>query len=731
MKRLICIAAFLINLVFAYGQILTDSLFVDTVQLDEITVHGFAKRVDNKFDKKVIVIPETQKAAARSVLDILRTLPGVVVDESGNIRYKGAEATIQIDEQNIKYVFGRIEMVPVERIDKIELIDIAMRTGGDGKGGIINIKLKQIRDNGLSGMASIRLNTVNFKDINDSREFGNLNYKNNKFTFFVNSTLETDKHSTQTVVERNFNLLGLPNFQTYNENGFWKTRINSNYAGGFYNPTQNTQFYISFAYLTLKYTSDNIRNFSELNSNNNTQITEYTSESSNNEKQLWTGGYFSFQHKTDTLDSHIKISVSVDFQKIPSNENSQYWYEILNATTSDSLYRYTNIRTVYSKYLFFSAFYNHSISEKSRWNVSYDLDLDWMNPLAFHQYVFDKLNLPLEQNSKNFHQTHNFSFRFGSEWEKWKFDAGLNLMSESNNGQYLRYDLTGNDTTMFINKKYISLLPSFTIAYLLNKTTELKLSLAKTATYPYFLQLSDYVDENNIFQWKSGNSTLKPINFYSAYLAYNYDSDKWNVSAELFYNFTNNDIKNISIPVNSLILLSKPENIAKTSNVGIDLSTWCKITNKLNFTLSASIYHTDFDLNSLIETAKQQNLNLPELTRKQYGYNIKYSMEYTLPKDIYTTFYINYHSKEVTYNGYKKPYVISTINVSKKLFDNKLRVTLSLNNIFSNYVKRGSYSNNFSIISNTLYNGTPYKYTYGISLQYNFNKGDRGTKDLK
>ncbi|MDR2292195.1 MAG: TonB-dependent receptor [Prevotellaceae bacterium] len=699
--------------------------------MDKITVHGFVKRVDNKFDRKVFAIPETQKAAARSVLDILRTLPGVVVDESGNIRYKGAEATVQIDEQNIKHVFGKIEMVPVERIDKIELIDAAMRTGGDGRGGIINIKLKQIRDDGFSGMISALLNTVKFKDINDSREFGNLNYKNSKFTFFVNSTFETDKHSRQTVSESNFNLLDLPYFQTSNENTFWKTRINSNYAGGFYNPTRNTQFYISMAYLTLKYTEDNFRNFSELNSVDDSKITGYTGESSLNEKQLWTGGYLSFRHNTDTLDSYIKLSAYFYFQKIPRNENYQYFYETLNSRTSDSIYMYANNRNSNSKYMFFNAFYNHSISEKSRWNISYSLSFDWTNPSIFHQYVFDELNLPLTQKNKNFQQSHNLSFRFGSEWKKWKFDAGLNLMSEFNTGQYLRYNMNDSDTTLFINKKHFRLLPSATIAYLLNKATEIKLSLAKTATFPHFLDLLDYVDKNNVFQWKSGNSNLKPVDFYSAYLAYNYDVDKWNASAELFYNFTNNDIKNMSAPVNSLIFLIKPENIAKTSNVGIDFSIWYKIIDKLNFTLSASIYHTNFDLNSLIETAKQQNLMLPELTRKQYGCDIKYSMEYTLPKDIYTTFYINYHSKEVTYNGYKKPYIGSAIHISKKLFDNKLRVTLSLNNIFGNYVNRGSYSNNFGIISNILYNGTPYKYTYGISLQYDFNKGDRGTGDLK
>jgi outer membrane receptor for ferrienterochelin and colicin len=290
--------------------------------------------------------------------------------------------------------------------------------------------------------------------------------------------------------------------------------------------------------------------------------------------------------------------------------------------------------------------------------------------------------------------------------------------------------LNGNDTVLSLNKKHIRLLPSITIAFLPDKETEIKLSLAKTVRFPYFLQLSDYVDKNNLYQWKSGNSNLKPIDYYSMYLAYNYNVDNWNASAELFYNFANNDVENISIPVSSLIFLSKPENVAKTSNAGIDLSMWCQITKKLNFTLSTSTYHTGFNLNSLMETATLQGLVLPELKRNQFGYDIKYSMEYSL-KEISTMFQVNYHSKEITFNGYEKAYISSALNVSKKILNKKLRLTLSVNNIFSNFVERGSHSNDFGVIHNSSYSGTPYKLNFGISLQYDFNKGDRGTKDLK
>ncbi|GHT18083.1 TonB-dependent receptor [Bacteroidia bacterium] len=731
MKKLTLIVIFLLNFVFLFGQILPDSTVLDTLQLEEVIVENTVKRIDNKFDRKVVAVSETQKAAARSVLDILRTLPGVVVDNDGNVRYKGAEASIQVDEQDLNKIFGKIEMIPVERIDKIELIDVAMRTGGSGRGGIINIKLKPIRDYGFSGMISARLNTVNFKELNNSREFGNINYKNNKFTFFANSTLETANHYEWTNKGNDFSELNLPNFQTITDNEYWKRTGIHNYIGGFYNPSANTQFYLSLCYLTQDQKDNSLRSFSETNKLDKSQITDYQNDYFQDDNQIWTGAYLSFKQKLDTLDTYLKVNLSYYLQKISTDENSTYNYQKLNATSTDSIYKYSNIRDLTSNNLFFNIFFNHSISEKTRWNVSYNLAFDWINPLIYRQYILDELNLPAQQSSTNLNQRHNLSSRFGTEWKKWKFDAGLNLQGEWNDGQFVRYNASGNDTTLVVKNHYIRMLPSATIAFLPNEATEIKASFAKTAEFPYFLQLSDYVDKNNLYRWQSGNFALKPVDFYAMYLSYTYEVDKWNASAELFYNFTNNDIKNVSIPVNSLIFLTKPENIAKKSDVGIDLSAWYQITRKLNFTLSTSIYHTNFDLNSLTKTAAQQGLILPELTRRQFGYDIKYSMEYTLLKDIYTMFYVNYYSKELAFNGYEKGYVNSAFNVSKKFFNNKLRLTLSVNNIFSNFVKRGSYSNNFGVISNTFYGGTPYRYTYGISLQYDFNKGDRGTKDLK
>jgi hypothetical protein len=530
--------------------------------------------------------------------------------------------------------------------------------------------------------------------------------------------------------ENDFKLLGLSDLQSITEESFWKRTANYNYLGCFYDPSPDTKFYTSFSYHTATYDNNKNKAFSAINNNNQVKTTEYNNENKAKNKQLLTGGYISYFHKIDTIGTQIKLSASFTIYNSLNNDNSVYNYRIVNAETSDSIYQYLNIRNIYSKDLYLNAFYNYSISEKTRWNLSYYVALDWIDPLIFHQFIFDRQNLPLEQKSENINLRHNLSLRFGTEWKKWKFDAGLNFSGAQNNGQFVRYDLAGQDTVLRIDKKYFRILPSATMAYALNKNREIKLSLAKTVEFPYFLQLCDYIDKNTLYQWKSGTSTLNPVDYYSMYLAYSLNEDKWNASAELFYNYTNNDIKNVSIPVNSLVFLSKPENIAKTSNTGIDLSSWFQLTKKLNFTLSSSIYHTFFDISSLNKTAQQQNVILPELTRRQLGYNLKSSVNYSI-KSIYTMFYINYYSKELTFNGYQKAYINSTLNISKKFLNDKLIAALSIDNIFSNFVKRGEYSDEFGVISNTSLRGTPYQYSFGISLQYNFNKGDRGTKDLR
>ena len=137
-------------------------LHANASEMKEATVIGKTSYMEQKFDRKVFNIDEAKTTSAKDIFDLLRTLPGVTVDEDDNVMYKGAPATIYVDDQPAEYVYPKIRMIPVASVLKIELIDASLRSGA-GKGGIINIKMKNLATDGFSGVAQADNRTVNLK----------------------------------------------------------------------------------------------------------------------------------------------------------------------------------------------------------------------------------------------------------------------------------------------------------------------------------------------------------------------------------------------------------------------------------------------------------------------------------------------------------------------------------------------------------------------------------------
>jgi hypothetical protein len=709
----------------------TDSISFPEIELEEVIVKKSLPFVIDKFDRKVYPMSESKKATARTVLDLLRTLPGIVVDEKENIRFKGTEASVYIDDQPMNKMYSRIEMIPVEKIDKIELIDPAMRTGGDGHGGIINVRLKIEKTDGLSGIASVNTGTTYFDNIDNSRYFFNLNYKKkNDLIFFLNSSIESSEQHLETDMTGKVNLPDFSSNQMSISQDSTKRTGFYNYLGATYDYSENTKLYLSIHFLQSTYRNHSGNHFLEQDENTGSVFNQYTENESMKEKQLNAGFHASYQHTLDTLDSYFKWSGGFYVFNGLSDRHSRFYFQNINSKMTDSLYIYDNERNFYSKALYLDFFLNKSITKTSRWNLAYNISVDNTDSLYNKHRISGKLYLPKNQMNQNKNQSHHLSFRIGTQINKWKLDGGVNFKAEHINAVFDRYKLDEQDTILSIKKLYFRILPSITIVYSFNDISEMKLSLSQTSEPPYFLQLSDFVDKNNLYNWVSGNPDLKPIDYYSIYWSCSHHKEKWNASAEVFFNYTDNEAEDLAIPINSLIALSKPENIARKSNTGLDLSFWYELNNKLNCSVSSSLFHTFFDLKNLSSIAKQLNINVPDMTKRQFGYHIKYSMEYKL-RDFYTLFYINYFAKELTFDGYDKPSIHSSLSLGKRLLKNKLRATLSINNIFNSLFEHGSYSDNFGITRDTKLYGTRYDCNFYLSLQYSFNQGDRGTKDYK
>lgn len=710
---------------------LGDVLLVPTEKfLKGALVVGNVNYVEKKFDRKVYSMDGGKIAAARSVLDLLRVLPGVVVGDDGQIRYKGAEAAIYVDDQPLNFQYPNIEMIPVDKVDKIELIDAAMHSGGDGRSGIINIKFKKVNADGVSGMLSANVNSTCFESLDKSKVFLNLNYKKNKFTFFLNSSLENSFSKKISNMTKDISMPQTLTAQRINSTDHYQRQTNYNNAGLIYWPTSNTKIYLSCGFYNQQYKSEFEEEFTEKNSNFQSLINGYNNNVSSDDHQIYEGINLSYWHKFDTLDSYLKVYGSVNVFNTLSKQFSSYRFNQINSLAVDSLYSSNYKRLSNNNGIYLNVFFNRSISKVSRWNLSYNLSIGLKDTTANEQTVMGELNLPQSQFDINTNQQHVLSSRIGTKWRKWKMDGGVNLVDHLIDGSYLRFNTSVDDTVISLRKNYFRILPSATVAFELNKIQELKMTLSQTSNIPYFNRLSDFVDRKGLYNWSSGNSALKPVDFYSLYFGYSYSSDNCNISAECFYNYTDNEVANVSVPLTSQLYLTKPENIAQKTNIGIDLSVWYKLNGNLNFSFSSTLFHLMYDISALQNTAAFYNLPIDELVKKKFGYNLKCNVESKL-KEFYMLFYCDYYAQELTFDGYRKPWINSSFNVSKKFLDNKLRSSVGINNIFGDMIKQGSFSKNFGISSETKTSGSIYNRLYLFSIQYNFRQGDRGTKDLR
>ena len=705
-------------------------LIQQSTMIDEAVVTGSIDYIVKKFDRTVYTMDEGKTASARTILDLLRVLPGVVVDSDGKVRFKGSEATIYIDEQPLNFQYPNIEMVPVDKVEKIELIDGAMYSGGNGQNGIINIKFKRIRNDGLSGLFSLKASTISLESLDNSKGFLNINYKNKKFSFFINSSIENSFSYSNTDMKKNIEIPSSSTLQSINTASNSQRLSNFNNIGVIYWPSSNTKIYLSCGFYTRRYQSNLGSSFNETDATYQRPINTNVYKERSKSDQLYKGLNLSYWHTFDTLDSYIKIFGNFNKYSIQSSQYSDYQFTLINSIFYDSSYIYNNDRDFNNSELNLNILYNHSISKSTRWNVAYNIAVAFKDTTANKHYISSLLSLPRSQFDVNTNQRHNLSVRFGSEIKKWKIDGGINFIDYRIDGNFKRYKEDFQDTTIRLNKNYFKIQPSVTVAFELNKNADIKLTISQYSNLPNFNKLSDYVDKKDLFNWYSGNSELKAVDIYSLYLGYNFNLEDIHASAECFYNYTNNDVAEVSIPLTSQLVLTRPENVAQVSNVGLDLSTWLRLNKNFNCSISSTLFFLLYDNSNFNKSMEEHGINSQTITNKEFGINAKFNVEYKF-NEYYTMFYLNYYSKRLTFDGFYSPWVNSSINASRKFWNKKLSVSIGINNIFDDILTHSSYSNSFRITSNSSTSSSQYKRLFVFSLQYTFKKGDRGTKNYR
>lgn len=128
-----------------------------TEELEEVTVQAKKEIISADLDKKTFNIDDNIAQSGGSVLDAMRTMPGVTVDQEGKVQLRGSDKVmILIDgKQSSLTGFGNqkgLESIPVSNIESIEIINNpSAKYDATGMAGIINIIYKKETEKGMHG----------------------------------------------------------------------------------------------------------------------------------------------------------------------------------------------------------------------------------------------------------------------------------------------------------------------------------------------------------------------------------------------------------------------------------------------------------------------------------------------------------------------------------------------------------------------------------------------------
>lgn len=135
----------------------------DFQTLGEVIVEGERATLSEKLDKKTFSMDGNIAGSGGSVMDAMRTMPGITVDQEGKIIMRGSDkVTVLIDgKQTALTGFGNqkgLDNMPAANIDRIEIINNpSAKYNAAGMAGVVNIVYKKEKEKGLHGEAGFNI----------------------------------------------------------------------------------------------------------------------------------------------------------------------------------------------------------------------------------------------------------------------------------------------------------------------------------------------------------------------------------------------------------------------------------------------------------------------------------------------------------------------------------------------------------------------------------------------
>ncbi|MDZ4665251.1 MAG: TonB-dependent receptor [Bacteroidota bacterium] len=697
----------------------TIKLEEDLKTLTEVEVIAKQDEVNGKMDKKTFNVGDNTAQAGGSVLQSMKNLPGVTVDQNGKVQIRGSEkVTILIDgKQTALSGFDNqssLDNIPASAIEKIEIINNpSAKYDANGNAGIINIIYKKNKQDGFSGKAgiagglgalwikrenlpTIRSQFQNTPKVNPSLS---INYRKKKVTvFFQGDYLYTQTLNKNEFVERNYDTLIIHQQTKRNRT----TTIGTAKAGLDWNLSENNIFTISALFSSEKILDNGDEPFFNNDYTERIRLWQFLED----ELKTTATASAAFQHKFKQPGHVLNVGYNYTFHR------------------EDEKYFFTNTISTFVGYDAFKLISDEHVS---------DLNIDYVRPLKYGRFEtgmkFRRRNIPtnmqfipginssLDTNAGGWaNYTETIPAVYGTyvyESKKIEFEAGLRVeyvdVQYKVNPEHSTYKSDGYN--------YTQPFPNLRFAFKINDKNKISLFYNRRVDRPGEVDIRIFPKYDDAEILKVGNPALNPQFTNSLELGYKTRWKNGYFYSALYHRISEGTITRIATTVpGSSIIYSIMQNAGKSYNTGVELVFTQDVKKWLTINLSLNGYENIIN-GFTVENKYPVSHKFTADRQQQYSGNIKFNGNFHLRRQFDIQVTSIYLAPDIIPQGKIDQRYSLDIGIKKAIQKGKGEVFMNATDILNTMViKKEIKGEGFKLISSDYYETQVFRIGYNYKF---------------
>jgi iron complex outermembrane receptor protein len=679
----------------------------DGIDLNEVSVTSIKKTVEFKNGMTILNVENSIMAAGNTVLDVLKRIPGVTVDNKNTISISGKQGVrVMMDgrmqQLGMEQVVSMLSAMSADQVSKIEVMKSPpVKYDAAGNAGIINIVTKKVNTRGYSG--SINYNPGMGQRFGNSM-YGTLNFKSNKLTVYsnINPMYKTffdryDYHKRVAYDDR----VTLFDHTGDHENlrKYISGKIGADYAltkrttiGGFVTNTVNDANPIEHGYVS-------INGYDDLGFDHYRYVTD--------DKVLWSNPAYNFnaEHKFDTAGTILSLSVDYAdfFSKSDRKSESLFFNNDESYAKPPQVYQSNNTTkiSIFTQKLDFQAYL------KPTWLMEVGAKTTFVNNNS--DFVFKRQDTVTNELAVDTSFTNLYRYKenliagyinFRKEFKKGSVSLGVRAENT---------EITGHNLTngFRLTKSYLNFFPNVSFDYQFNDKHTIQLGYNRRLERPDYSQLNPFKHFEDQYAVGAGNPYLNPQYSDNVDLVHVYN--QW-VTNSIGYAYFTQLFSGISYQNDST-------KVTTFTQVNLDQSNYYYYNLFLQKQLK-QWWNAEFSLNVYYMNYKSKIGGIP-LDVNTLSCNIYFNNDFILPKDFKLQLTVHYNAPFQSGPEYHKWNGSADFAIKKGFMKGNFNIMFQFLDMFYTDISRTHYK-----FGNQDYSFNSYDDTrrFRLTLNYKFGK---------